>query len=90
MNGPADNEITFDVELTLTQIVLIRQLLFVELHRAAEALVDQAHGAHEGGGASPLDGIDARGTWCNCLQPIAELLDMVGWDTRTDAQKAGE
>jgi hypothetical protein len=75
------------VELTDTQCVYVRELLFQELHEAATVLVEQAFNATQGN-ADKLNiaGDDAHGTWRQRVQVVAGLLDTVGWSVATDAE----
>lgn len=75
-----DRRRTFD--LTATQTAYLRTMLFRELNDSAETLGDQAHEAHENGG--DIIGRDARGTYYQTLGPVAELLDIFGWDVAGD------
>lgn len=73
------------VRLTQQQCVYVRQLLFEELHEAAEILAGQAAGATQGNiERENPDGEDALATWQNRLRVTAELLDTVGWSVATD------
>ena len=72
--------------LNETQCAYVRQLLFEELHEAAEVLVDQAANAAHGGNADcdNFTGDDALSTWRSRLLVTADLLDAVGWSVATD------
>jgi hypothetical protein len=72
--------------LNEVQCVYVRQLLFEELHKAAEVLAEQGAGAAQGGNVNHdnVDGDDALSTWRSRLQVTAELLDTIGWSVATD------
>ncbi len=73
------------VTLNETQCLYVRQLLFEELHEAAEILADQAAGAVQGSaGSDNVDGDDAAGTFRHRVQVAAQLLDTIGWSVTTD------
>ena len=67
------------------QCAYVRELLFEELHKAAEILADQAAGAAQGNAACDNeDGDDAISTFRNRVQVTAELLDTIGWSVAKD------
>jgi hypothetical protein len=72
--------------LNETQCAYVRQLLFEELHEAAEALVEQAADAAHGGSAAcdNIAGDDALSTWRSRLLVTADLLDTIGWSVAKD------
>jgi hypothetical protein len=71
--------------LNEVQCVYVRQLLFEELHKAAEILAEQVAGAAQGNvNHDNVDGDDALSTWRSRLQVTAELLDTIGWSVATD------
>jgi hypothetical protein len=72
--------------LNEVQCAYVRQLLFEELHKAAEVLAEQAIDAAHGGNADRdnFEGDDALSTWRSRLQVTAELLDTIGWSVATD------
>ena len=72
--------------LNEVQCAYVRQLLFEELHEAAEILAAAANGAAEGNASCEnQDGDEALSTFRNRVQVTAELLDTVGWSVATDA-----
>jgi predicted secreted protein len=73
------------ITLNETQAIYVRELLYEELHEAAEMLATQAADAAQGNAAAVnVAGDDAHGTWRQRLQVTAELLDTVGWSVTTD------
>jgi hypothetical protein len=73
--------------LNEVQCAYVRQLLFEELHEAAEILAAAAAaaGAAEGNASCEnQDGDEALSTFRNRVQMTAELLDTVGWSVATD------
>jgi hypothetical protein len=79
------NNVMTTVTLNEAQCVYVRQLLFEELHDAAEILADQAAGAAQGNASCDnQEGDDGASTFRNRVQVIAELLDTVGWSVETD------
>jgi hypothetical protein len=72
--------------LNEVQCVYVRQLLFEELHDAAEILAEQAMGAARGGNANSenIDGDDAASTLRNRVMPIVDVLGTIGWSVETD------
>jgi hypothetical protein len=76
--------------LNEVQCAYVRQLLFEELHEAAEILAAAAAAAAAAGAAEGnascenQDGDEALSTFRNRVQMTAELLDTVGWSVATD------
>lgn len=74
------------LDFTDDLVMHLRTLLFEDMHERAEQLAKAAHSAHEG--PSAVDGDDAHGAWASCgMQESAAILDLIGWSTRTEAER---
>ncbi len=70
------------LDLSVAQLAYLRFLLLEDLKGWAEALAEQAERASQSGG---VDGEDARDTFRRLV--TTDLLDLIGWDTRDDAER---